>query len=143
MVRNKQFIGKEGITCSSMGVAFSACYLPPNSTFGVNPNIFPDQQSIYWLLSYLNSELVTFLIRSSLIRTNMITSGYLARLPIIFFEQSIKDQLTELAKTLLKKDNKKNKEITKINQLVFNSANLSNQTIDHIIAFNKNLVRKV
>ena len=73
----------------------------------------------------------------------MITSGYLARLPIIFFEQSIKDQLTELAKTLLKNDKKNNKEITKINQLVFNSANLSNQTIDHIIAFNKNLVRKV
>ncbi len=143
MVRNKQFIGKEGITCSSMGVAFSACYLPPNSTFGVNPNIFPDQQSIYWLLSYLNSELVTFLIRSSLIRTNMITSGYLARLPIIFFEQSIKDQLTELAKTLIKNDKKSNKEIAKINQLVFNSANLSNQTIEHIIAFNKNLVRKV
>ena len=43
MVRNKSLLFKAGITCSSMGVEFTASKLPSNSTFGVNANIICDE----------------------------------------------------------------------------------------------------
>ncbi|MBU2571399.1 MAG: N-6 DNA methylase [Gammaproteobacteria bacterium] len=98
MVRNVPLLFKEGITCSSMGVEFSACYLPPNSTYGVNPNIICDEKDIWWLLSYLNSNIAKYIVRGVLIRTNMVTSGYISRLPIPDFKPHQKDTLTLLAK---------------------------------------------
>jgi hypothetical protein len=82
MVRNRDRIGEAGITCSSMGVAFSACRLPPAATCGVNANILAAEQHAWWLMAYLNSRLVTYLVRGVLLRGNMITSGYVARIPL-------------------------------------------------------------
>ena len=143
IVRNKSFIGKEGITCSSMGVVFSACYLPAHSTFGVNPNIFPDSESLYWLLAYLNSDLVTFLIRSVLIRSNMITSGYVSRLPILNFDDDMKCELTNLSISAMKNVVNIPKFITRINTIVFSAANLSEPTIAYIKAFTAELTKNV
>jgi hypothetical protein len=82
MVRNKELLFKPGITCSSMGVPFAACYLPINSTYGVNANIICPEKDLWWLLAYLNSHLVTYLVRGVLIRSNMVTSGYVSRIPV-------------------------------------------------------------
>lgn len=98
MVRNQDILFKPGITCSSMGVPFSACYLPAGATFGVNPNIILDEQDTWWMLGYLNSSLVTYLVRGVLIRTNMITSGYVARLPVPEFSNSAEDNLASIAR---------------------------------------------
>lgn len=98
MVRNRDVLFSPGITCSSMGVAFSACYRPANSTFGVNANLILDPSETWWMLAYLNSRLVTYLVRGVLIRTNMVTSGYVARLPVPEFSTSVRHQLAAIAR---------------------------------------------
>ena len=82
IIRNRQCIGLPGITCSSMGVSFGAAILPGNSAFGVNANIFPKEDDRWWLLAYLNSSLCNYLVRGVLLRSNMITAGYVARIPV-------------------------------------------------------------
>jgi hypothetical protein len=98
MVRNQDVLFRSGITCSSMGVPFSACYLPANSTFGVNANIILGEPDTWWMLSYLNSSLVTYLVRGVLIRTNMVTSGYVSRLPVPEFSKSVRNKLAATAR---------------------------------------------
>ena len=56
IVRNKNYLFKEGISCSSMGVAFGAAILPKDATFGVNANIIVDESEKWWLLAYLNPD---------------------------------------------------------------------------------------
>lgn len=97
-VRNKDVLFKEGINCSSMGVPFTACYLPPNSTFGVNANIFCLPTDLWWLIGFLNSSLVTYIVRGILIRTNMITSGYVARIPVPPLELEVRQQIASVAR---------------------------------------------
>lgn len=80
-VRNRALLGQEGLVCSSMGVPFGACLRPAGSTFGVNANVVAGPAS-WWLLGYLNSSLVTYLVRGVLRRANMVTAGYVARLPL-------------------------------------------------------------
>lgn len=45
MVRNRALLNKEGIVCSSMGLPFSAAYLPQDAVAGVNPTIFPHKKT--------------------------------------------------------------------------------------------------
>lgn len=97
MVRNKELLFKPGITCSSMGVPFAACYLPPNSTYGVNANIVCPEQDLWWLLAYLNSHLVTYMVRGVLIRSNMVTSGYVSRIPVPKLSRETKQALAAAA----------------------------------------------
>jgi hypothetical protein len=96
IVRNKRFMGQSGITCSSMGVAFSACLLPKDSTFGVNANIFAEDDT-WWLMSYLNSPLVLYLLRGILNRSNMTTSGYVSRIPLPPLDRGARAKLTAIA----------------------------------------------
>lgn len=143
-VRNKQFLYKAGITCSSMGVAFSACYRPEGTAYGINPNIVCANEDIWWLLSYLNSSLVTYLIRGVILRTNMITSGYVARLPIIPLTKEDRAALCELGLrayelTRIKKSCQLEKQ--KINGIIYQKANVSSSTIEHVEAFVKNLIK--
>lgn len=101
-VRNSDYFFKEGITCSSMGVKFSASYLPTGCLFGVNANIFPDnQEDLFYLLGFLNSNLVEYILRKVLNRTNMITSGYLKKLPYISPSMKDKKKIAALTKTLV------------------------------------------
>lgn len=97
MVRNKDLLFKPGIACSSMGIPFGACALPAGATYGVNANVFCDGGDRMWLLAYLNSSLVTYFVRGVLLRTNMITSGYVARIPIVPVSTVGKQKLAEIA----------------------------------------------
>ena len=146
MVRNKSFMLKEGITCSSMGLPFGACYLPIGSTYGVNANIFCDKEDIWWLLGYLNSSLVTYIVRGVLIRSNMITSGYVSKIPVIELNKKAKKELEAIAKTAFdEKVSPKNVSqiIQKIDRIIFNELGLSNEIETEILHFTSNLQSRV
>lgn len=143
MVRNKQFVLKEGITCSSMGLTFSACYLPENSTFGVNPNIFTTEEDLFWMLSYLNSHLITYLVRGILIRSNMVTSGYISQLPIIPFTTDEKKQLSLISKEVINSNLNIDEAIKKINLIIYTNLNLDKNIINKIEDFALNLSKRV
>ena len=82
MVRNRALLLREGVCCSSMGIAFSAVLLPKGSLFGVNACLFPTTAGErFFLLGLLNSALATYLVRAVLIRTNMVTPGYVKQIP--------------------------------------------------------------
>ena len=98
IIRNKPYIGLPGITCSSMGVAFGAAILPGNSAFGVNANIFPTEEDRWWLLAFLNSSLCNYLVRGVLLRSNMITAGYVARIPAPAIPAGVRNALSQLAR---------------------------------------------
>jgi hypothetical protein len=145
MVRNINLLFNPGITCSSMGVEFSACYLPKNVTFGVNPNIICSEEDIWWLLAYMNSDLVKYIVRGILNRTNMVTSGYISRVPVPEFSASTKAKLDRLSRDAygLAKNGEDFQEITiKINLEVNTAAAIDAATQDIIGAFCSNIVRR-
>ena len=140
MVRNKQFLFKEWITCSSMGLPFSACYLPKWSAFWVNANIFcEDKEDIFRLLSYLNSSLVTYLVRGVLIRTNMITSWYVSNIPIIDLSEYEKKRLWNIAKNIINGNDSQDLAIEEIDDILFKNLQFSKEVYETIIYFSKNL----
>jgi hypothetical protein len=146
MVRNKGFMLKEGITCSSMGLPFGACYLPAGSTFGVNANIFCDKPDIWWLIAYLNSSLVTYIVRGVLIRSNMITSGYVSKIPVIKLKNESKEKLGTFAREAFnQKVSLKNiaPVIEAIDTLIFSELDLSDRVRKEILNFSANLQSRV
>lgn len=145
MVRNKEYLFKEGITCSSMGIPFSACYLPEQSTYGVNANIFPPQKDLFWLLSYLNSSLVTYLVRGILIRSNMITSGYVSQIPIPSFSEDVKGRLSRIGTGIVQSRNRLDvsEGIKEIDKIVFDFLGISTECRQDIETFCTNLYNAV
>ncbi|EGT3615045.1 DNA methyltransferase [Clostridium perfringens] len=142
-VRNKEMLYKSGITCSSMGVSFNACILPKGSTFGVNPNIICESEDVWWLLAYLNSSLVTYLVRGALIRSNMITSGYVSRIPLLDFTKDEKKKLSYLAQKAYKLRQKNfniEDELDIIDKIVNHVAKISEESKTLILEFKKYLV---
>jgi hypothetical protein len=146
MVRNKSFMLREGITCSSMGVTFGACYLPQGATFGVNANIFCDTQDIWWLLAYLNSSLVTYIVRAVLCRSNMITSGYVSKIPVLSFSPDTKTLLGEIAKQAYEANVEPKQNAVIINQIddiIFGELGLPLPIKKEVVNFASNLQSRV
>jgi len=139
IVRNKDLLHREGIACSSMGLPFSAVYLPKEAVTGVNPTIFPPIEDINWLLSYLNSSLVTYLIRGVLIRSNMVTSGYVSCLPILNFSSDEKKELSEIANDVRTEGKCVEEAIDEIDALVFRRAQINFDVATHIQYFRHHL----
>lgn len=101
-IRNRAFFYERGITCSSMGVDFSAAYLPAKALFGVNANLFAENDDdLFYFLGLLNSKLVKYMIRKVLNRTNMITSGYIKKIPYIPPNALQKQTIIDAASTLV------------------------------------------
>lgn len=142
-VRNKKLLYKPGLTCSSIGIEFAACILPKGATFGVNPNIICETEDMWWLLAYLNSSLVTYMVRGALIRSNMITSGYVSRIPLLDFKDKEKEELRVLAQKAYK-NRQSNLNITYelscIDNIVNHAAKISNDSEEFVLSFKKNLV---
>ena len=131
MVRNLELMSKGGITCSSMGVPFSAAYLPVNTTFGVNANIIVDDSVRWWLMAYLNSSLVTFIVRRVLNRSNMITSGYVGRIPVPSLSEEICYSLSAIANKAFNdrvSPNNSMEHIQNIDLIIFNELKLGEST---------------
>lgn len=102
MTRNSEYYFREGITCSSMGASFSAAYLPPGCLFGVNANLFAEsEEQLYYVLGFLNSPLAKYMVRAILNRTNMVTAGYIKRLPYIEPSPAMKSQVSTAAKRIV------------------------------------------
>lgn len=144
MVRNKDILYKPGVTCSSMGVEFTAARLPENTTFGVNPNIICEDYDAWWLIAYLNSDLVTYLVRGFLIRSNMITSGYVSRIPLVELSQSEQDSLVDLSRKAYRlAESKKTycEQLDAINEIVFKAADIKEETIEIIKKFKEDLIK--
>lgn len=143
-VRNKTALYRPGIACSSMGVEFTASRLPQNSTFGVNANIICEDYDSWWLLGYLNSTLVTYIVRGILIRSNMITSGYVARIPMVNFTKEEKhklEQLSKLAYQTVVEEKDIGSIMLEIDVIINQAAKISKKTIDNINNFKNNLVK--
>jgi hypothetical protein len=146
MVRNKSLILQEGISCSSMGLPFSACYLPKGSTFGVNANIFCKSEDIWWLISYLNSSLVTYVVRGVLNRSNMITSGYVSKIPVVQLSTAAKEKLSSIAKEAYSykvTSQEAKRSIEQINEIIFSEVSLSKEIREEINHFASNLQSRV
>ncbi|UOQ45202.1 BREX-1 system adenine-specific DNA-methyltransferase PglX [Halobacillus salinarum] len=144
-VRNPAYFYKEGITCSSMGIEFSAAYLPPGSLFGVNANLFTEnQEDLYYILGLLNSSLTKYLLRKVLNRTNMITAGYIKKLPYIEPEPNKKQKIAALSSSLV---NEKRKDPTYndrlradiMDELIFDVYGISFNNRSHVKEFCTNI----
>ena len=82
MIRNERFFFREGITCSSVGVNFSASYMPKGNLFGVNANLFCENTTeLLYCLGLLNSKIARYIMKAILNRTNNISSMYVKSLP--------------------------------------------------------------
>lgn len=143
MVRNISLLGNEGIACSSMGLPFSAVYLPNNAVSGVNASIYPPSEDIDWLLSFLNSSLVTYLIRGVLIRSNMVTSGYVSNLPLITFSMKEKKLLSEISQKARCGIINTKEAINQIDNIIFSLNMFPQYVVEHIISFSNNLSKCV
>lgn len=144
VVRNKDLLYAPGITCSSMGVPFSACYLPRDATFGVNANIILPDAETWWLMSYLNSHLVTYLVRGVLIRSNMITSGYVARIPVPKFDVRSRERLSAIARRACQaqvSNGQADAFVAEVNDVVEAETGLSQPTVRCLRDFSDNLIR--
>lgn len=143
MVRNKSILKNEGIACSSMGLPFSAVYKPKDAVTGVNATIFPQKKDIYWLISYLNSSLVTYFVRGILIRSNMVTSGYVSRIPILNLSEQVKLELDIIAKMAIRGELSEEESIAMIDNIIFEQSGISDYCKKSICDFVKNLGRAV
>ena len=145
MVRNKDLLYKAGISCSSMGIPFGACALPSGGTYGVNANVFCELQDRYWLLSYLNSSLVTYFVRGVLLRTNMITSGYVSRIPIISLSSGGKAKLEAIAEKAVEQKIQKLEYahlIKEIDEIVFSESDLPEKDVRLVKDFCENIMKR-
>lgn len=143
-VTNKSYYFKQGITCSFTGVLFSACLMPEGSMFSVNPNVFISTDDLYWLLCYLNSDLVLYVLRNVILKSNITTPGYVAKIPIIPFSNEQKKQLENICLDILNDKNGNLKvKIQEMNEIIYDSINLTQQKRDEISFFKKNINKLV
>ncbi len=104
MLRNERFFFKEGITCASVGVGFSASYMPAGNLFGVNANFFAkDRVELYYALGLLNSKVVRYMLKAVLNRTNNISSKYIKKLPYLEPSQREKETIAKDVEDLVSK----------------------------------------
>lgn len=143
MVRNKPLLCNEGIVCSSMGLPFSAAYLPAEAVTGVNPTIFPPTIDINWMLAYLNSSLVTYLVRGVLIRSNMVTSGYVNCIPLISLSEEEKIELGDIASKVRKNKMSVDSAIIATDNIIFSKNIFPNAVVKQIKDFSANIGKSV
>jgi hypothetical protein len=150
LIRNEKFFFKEGITCSSVGVRFSAAYMPKGGLFGVNANFFfKDRDDLFYVLAFLNSKIAWYFARKVLIRTNNISANYLRKMPIIFPSNN-KDKKYIVKKTIqmienLKLDNNFSTSIfeSEMNSLFYKIYKINNSDKNKIERFSRNFYEEL
>ncbi len=111
LIRNEKFFFKEGISCSSVGIRFSASYMPKGCLFGVNANFFfRNRADMFYVLAFLNTKIAWYFARKVLIRTNNISANYLRKMPIIFpksksIKENIVNETKEIVRNMMAKKN--------------------------------------
>lgn len=124
IIRHRNMLNHEDIVCSGIGKRFYAAYLPEIGVSGVNAAIWPCKKDIFWLLSYLNSSLVTYLLKGVIARSNMTTIGNVSSLPIISFSSSEKHTLGRIAKNVIIGKMSAEEAVTKIDRIIYRTLNL-------------------
>ena len=98
LIRNERYFFREGITCSSVGVRFTASYMPSGGLFGVNANFFfDDRETMFYTLGFLNSRLAWYLSRNVVIRTNNISANYIRLLP---YREPVPEEKARIARVV-------------------------------------------
>jgi len=149
LCRNRSLYFREGVTCSSMGIRFSACYLPPGSLFGVNACFFPETRlELFYLLGFLNSKLASYLLRAVLNRSNMITPGYVKRLPYLppitdgqTCVSQLAESITEKLRAIPQADY--SQEQAEIDRLIFDAYGISEASRIEITDFCTNIMERL
>jgi hypothetical protein len=144
MIRNKGLLFRGGLSCSSMGVKFGATLRPEGTACGVNPNVIVDGEVKWWLLSYLNSKLCLYLTRGVIIRANMITAGYAARIPRPKMSKATLARLAKLGREgfdLAKASNDTSSITSAINSLLASELQLPESIISLLDSFERDPVR--
>lgn len=143
IIRNKETYERPGIACTSIGKRFSAVYLPANAVHGVNAGIFPPEEDIPWLLAYLNSSLVTYILKSILARGIMTTIGSVAAIPLISFSGAEKIDLAEIFEKIKKRKISEKKALKIIDNIIFDNLALSDEARLKIHTFCSDLTHLV
>ena len=128
-----------------MGVAFGAAILPANAAFGVNANIFPAEGDRWWLLAYLNSSLCNYLVRGVLLRSNMITAGYVARIPVPVLPAETNRELDQIAREAYATRHDPGTAQTfigRIDELVFDACGIPGKDRNRIRGFCANIIER-
>lgn len=126
-----------------MGLPFGAVYLPEGAVTGVNATIYPPQEDIKWLLAFLNSSLVTYLVRGVLIRSNMVTSGYVSCIPLLNFNEQEKDELNKISDKVINGDFDTTLAVKKVDDIIENQNLIPFDVLSTIENFSKNLSKFV
>jgi tRNA1(Val) A37 N6-methylase TrmN6 len=148
LTRNEQFYFQEGITCSSVGRRFSASYLPSGNLFGVNANFFfENSEDLFHSLGFLNSNLVKYILRKVLNRTNIVTTSFIREIPFINPNTNQKNEIIMIVKnivaSLMKNSNYNFTEDTKkIDEIIFEVYNISENDITEINDYNENIIER-
>lgn len=149
LIRNEKFFLKEGISCSSVGVRFSAAYMPSGCLFGVNANFFfDDKNTMFYTLGLLNSKVSWYFARKILIRTNNISANYLRQLPYIEPKAKEKEKISAAVQNIIKGIRKKrvfdySKTQNELDQKFYKIFDLTPQTIEKIEYFCNNFYEEL
>lgn len=135
IVRHPEKIRQEGIVCSGVGKRFYAAYLPASGITGVNAAIWTMKKDLFWLLAYLNSSLVSYLLKGIIARSHITTIGNVSSLPIPAFDDSVKKSLDRISKKVLNGKMDPLEAIPKINRIVYHSLSIPSDTRRMIARF--------
>lgn len=128
MVRNPEYLNQVGVVCSGIGKHFYAAYLPVEGISGVNAAIWTKEEDLYWLLAYLNSSLVTYLMKGVIAREHITTIGNVSTLPVPYFGESEKKSLDRISKMAINGKLTDKEAISKIDRIVYKALNISRET---------------
>ena len=88
---------------------------------------------------------MTYLVRGVLNRSNMITSGYVSRIPLLNFDNEAKERLSYLGCSVydkVKNEEDINEILNEIDKVVNDTADLSNDTVAYINKFKIDLIKR-
>jgi adenine-specific DNA-methyltransferase len=115
----------------------------------VNANIFPDkQEDLYYFLGLLNSQLIKYMLRKLLNRTNMITAGYIKKLPYINPSPENKKIVVDYSKHFVKEKMSNSyfhsfKEKQDMDHIIYDIYGVSPETRRHVEDFCNQLFEKL
>lgn len=128
IARNPHLFSREGIVCSATGKRFSACYLPNRGIVRTNASILLPTEDIYWLLAYLNSSFVQFILKGIISRSNLTTIGNVSSIPLPSFGKSEKQKLSSISSQVLSGNLTVNRAITQIEGIIEEFLRLTQET---------------
>lgn len=143
IIRNKECLDREGIACSGIGKHFGAVYLPSDFVTGMGCSIWPPKEDILWLLAYMNSSLVTYILKGVLDRGNMTSIGSVNSLPVLDFSKEEKCELEKIADNAMKGIITTIDAVEHIDCIVFTHINMDETLQSEILRFCSDLTHNV